>query len=92
MAQPVDLGFYSFVGFALSATGPISARTDGINKSIDRINKQVDEMNYRLSEMQKRYLAEFNAMDTLVGQMRATSDYLTQQLSAISSLTSSSGK
>ena len=80
----------SFVGFALGSNGPISARTDGINKSIDRINKQVDEMNYRLSEMQKRYLAEFNAMDTLVGQMRATSDYLTQQLSSLSSLTSSS--
>ena len=82
-----------FVGYALGATGPITSRTDGINKSVEDINKQVDAMNLRLATMQKTYLAEFNAMDTLVGQMKATSDYLTQQLSALSSLSSgSSGK
>jgi len=41
-----------------------------------------------LADIQKRYLAEFNAMDSLVAQMRSTSDFLTQQLANISGLIS----
>ena len=77
-----------FVGVALGANGIISARTDGINKSITDIGKQRDAMNSRLAQLQQRYLAQFNAMDALVAQMRSTSDFLTQQLANISSLTS----
>lgn len=77
-----------FVGTALGTSGVISARTDGINKSITDIGKQRDALNLRLADIQKRYLAEFNAMDALVAQMRSTSDFLTQQLASISGLTS----
>ena len=77
-----------FVGTALGTSGVISSRTDGINSSITDIGKQRDALNLRLADIQKRYLAEFNAMDALVAQMRTTSDFLTQQLASISSLTS----
>ncbi len=85
-AQQLD----NFATYALGATGPISIRTDGINKSIADIGNQVDVMNQRLADLQQRYLAEFNAMDALVGQMKATSDFLTQQLAVLSS--SNTGK
>lgn len=80
----------NFATYALGTTGPISTRTDGINKSVADIQKQVATMNLRLADLQKRYLAQFNAMDALVGQMKATSDFLTQQLAVLSS--SSTGK
>jgi len=75
-----------FVGTALGASGMVSARTDGINKSIADIDNQRNTLNLRLASMQQRYLAQFNAMDALVGQMKSTSDYLTQALASLSSL------
>lgn len=76
----------SFVGMAIGATGPISARTEGINKSVADIKDQVTAMNQRLATLQKQYLAQFNAMDTLVAQMKSTSDFLTQQLAGLANI------
>jgi flagellar hook-associated protein 2 len=81
-----------FIGVAIGLSGSISARTDGINKSVENINAQRDALNKRLDVIQARYLAQFNAMDTLIAQMRSTSDFLTQQLANISNLTPQSGK
>lgn len=40
-------------------------------------------MKLRLAQMQKAYMAEFHAMNTLVDQLRATSDYLPQPLAVL---------
>jgi len=77
----------SFIADAIGSTGAIAARTDGITKSVADIKDQVTQMNNRLAVLQKQYLAQFNAMDTLVAQMRSTSNFLTQQLAALSNLT-----
>lgn len=76
----------SFVGMAIGATGPINARTDGINKSVADIKDQVTALNDRLNTLQAQYLKQFNAMDTLVAQMKSTSDFLTQQLASLASI------
>ena len=81
-----------FIGVAIGLSGSISARTDGINSSVEHINAQRDALNKRLDAIQARYYAQFNAMDTLIAQMRSTSDFLTQQLANISNLTAQSGK
>lgn len=81
-AEQID----AFVGLAIGSTGPINARTDGINKSVADIKDQVTTLNNRLAVLQKRYLAQFNAMDTLVAQMRSTSDFLTQQLASLAAI------
>ena len=83
---------YMFIGVAIGLSGSISARTDGINSSVEHINAQRDALNKRLDAIQARYYAQFNAMDTLIAQMRSTSDFLTQQLANISNLTAQSGK
>lgn len=77
----------SFVGLALAATGPMNARTNGLDKSVAAIGKQRDALNLRLADMQKRYTAQFNAMDALVGQMKATSNTLTQLLGTLAGVT-----
>jgi flagellar hook-associated protein 2 len=78
----------AFVGIAIGSTGPIAARTDGINKSIADIKDQVTTLNARLATLQQQYLAQFNAMDALVAQMKSTSDFLTQQLAIVAANTS----
>lgn len=64
----------------LGNSGPISSRTTGINSSIKGINDRRIVLNRRLVDIEKRYRQQFTALDTLMAQMRTTSDYLTQQL------------
>jgi flagellar hook-associated protein 2 len=72
----------------LSTTGVLKVRQDGINDRIDNLEDRKVRLERRLEIVQKRYQDQFTALDTLLGNLQATSDYLTNQLSA---LTSSSG-
>jgi flagellar hook-associated protein 2 len=36
-----------------------------------------------MTELEAKYTKQFTAMDTLVGQLQSTSDFLTQQMDAI---------
>ena len=60
--------------------GPISSRTTGINSSITDINNRREALNRSLVSIERRYRAEFTALDTLMSKLRSTSDYLTRQL------------
>jgi flagellar hook-associated protein 2 len=71
----------------LSSTGSLSARTDGINASIKSLGSQRDALGLRLAAMEKRYRAQFTALDMSISSMNTTSSFLTQQLAQISSLT-----
>lgn len=64
----------------LASDGPLAGRTDGISNSVKDIGKQRDAMNLRLSGIEKRYRAQFTALDTMLSSMNQTSTYLTQQL------------
>lgn len=64
----------------LSSSGSITSRTDGINKTIKDISSQRDKLNTRLVGIQKRYLAQFTALDTAISNFTKTSNFLTQQL------------
>lgn len=68
----------------LGTAGGIANRTGGIDRSIDDIEHQREVVSRRLAETEKRYRAQFNALDQLVASMQQTSSYLTQQLASIS--------
>lgn len=65
--------------------GAISAETDGINRIIKDIDNQRINLNTRLISIEKRYRAQFSALDTLIGSMTQTSNFLTQQLANLPS-------
>jgi flagellar hook-associated protein 2 len=62
--------------------GLLEARTKGLETSIDDIGDQRVVLQGRLDALQTRLRVQFNAMDTLVAQLKSTSNFLTQQLSA----------
>lgn len=64
----------------LDGNGFLSSRTDGINRSIKDIGNQTNVLQLRLQNIEKRYRAQFTALDTLIGSMNKTSSFLTQQL------------
>ena len=67
----------------ISTTGTISSRTDGINKTIKDIGSRRDIMNLRIINIEKRYRAQFTALDSLVSSMNQTSNSLTSMLASL---------
>ena len=69
-----------YLGDTLGTTGSLKARTDGINSSIKGLTQRQQELQTRLAETEKRYRAQFTALDTMISGMNSTSSFLTQQL------------
>ena len=65
--------------------GMLASRTEGLNKRISRLDDEEDRINLRVEQVEKRYRAQFTALDTMLSSMKQTSAYLTQQLAALSS-------
>lgn len=76
----IALRFTEMLEGAIGATGLINSRTTGITASIKDIQKRGEALQLRLAQIEKRYRAQFSALDTLVASMNQTSNYLTQQL------------
>ena len=70
----------------LDSKGPLTSRTDSINKRITDISDQRVALNRRLQALDARYRAQFTAMDTLISQLKATGSFLTQQLAGMSNI------
>ncbi|HEU4530575.1 MAG TPA: flagellar filament capping protein FliD [Steroidobacteraceae bacterium] len=67
--------------------GLIETRTKGLQSSIDEIGQSREALNERLVSVEKRLRAQFNAMDTLVAQLRSTGSFLTQQITSLNNQT-----
>lgn len=85
LANKMDSLMTSFVG----SSGSIATRTSGLNQTLTYISKQRAALEVRMTDIETRYTKQYNALDSLIANMKSTSTYLTQQLS---SLTSSSNK
>ena len=62
----------------------LKSKTDGLSTSIKSIADQAARFETRLESIEKRYRAQFVALDAMMVSMQSTSDYLTQQLAALS--------
>ncbi len=78
---------FELTNLAASFTGKgslLTSKTDGLNVTLKAVNTQKDQFNSRLEGIEKRYRAQFTALDTALMSMQSTSAYLTQQLAALS--------
>ena len=71
------------LGRILSPVGTLPSHTNSFNTSIKDLEKQRTTLTARLAETEKRYRAQFSALDSAMASMTTTSTYLTQQLAAI---------
>lgn len=78
--------FNTLVTSLLDDDGPIETRIDGINASIEDIGKQEERISARMVTIEARYRTQFNKLELLLSTLTSTSNYLTQQLEAISNL------
>lgn len=73
----------ALAGELLGDSGPLDSRTDGLNATVTEIGKSRLAYESRLEATEKRLRARFTALDTLLSQLKATSDYLTNNLSKL---------
>ncbi|VWX35521.1 Flagellar hook-associated protein 2 [Limnobacter sp. 130] len=72
-----------WIGSLSDEGGALVSRTDGLNSRKKRLDTQEDRINLRLEQVEKRYRAQFTALDTMLASMQQTSAYLSQQLAAL---------
>ncbi|MBS1156173.1 MAG: hypothetical protein H6R07_2097 [Proteobacteria bacterium] len=72
----------------LADDGLIDSKLDGLNKIVKDVEKQYERVESRLVQIEKRYRAQYTAMDTAVSNMQNLSGYVTQLLNMTSSSSS----
>ncbi len=78
--------FEQLASSILGSTGSLQARTDGLSASIKGLTKTQQALTARLDIIEKRYRAQFSALDLTISKMNTTSQFLSQQLSNLSAL------
>lgn len=74
---------YTKVGDFTATRGLLSGKTDSLSSMLTEYSKQKESIQLRLTAIEKRYRAQFTALDTMVSSMQTTSTYLTQQLAKL---------
>ncbi len=75
--------FDTLTGNMIGVDGLITTRTSGLNTQSDRLGDRIDQMNRQLALVEKRYRAQFTALDTMMAKFSTTSTYLSQQLAQL---------
>lgn len=70
------------------STGLLVTKEEGLQRSIDHIGDQVERIQLRLAKREENLTRQFNALESLLGQFQTTSGVLSQQLDALSNLSS----
>jgi flagellar hook-associated protein 2 len=85
-SQGYAFQFEQLASSILGTTGSLQARTDGLSASIKNLTKTQQALTARLDVVEKRYRAQFSALDLTISKMNTTSQFLSQQLANLSSL------
>lgn len=67
----------------MAATGTVAGRTAGLDAQIKALDRREAQVNDRLAETEKRYRAQFIALDAMLARMNTTSSFLTSQLASL---------
>ena len=73
----------------LDSKNLVDSRMSGISASITKIGKDREQVNLHLAAIEKRYKTQFTALDGMLNGMNQTSNFLTQQLANLNSITNS---
>jgi flagellar hook-associated protein 2 len=76
----------SAVDGRLAAGAELDVRAKRLNEQSVTLQKQAADLQTRMESVSKRYLKQFNSLDSLLSQLQNQSSFLTQQLSNISKI------
>jgi flagellar hook-associated protein 2 len=64
-------------------SGAISTRITELNQDLANVANRNSDLNEQMAQIQANYTAQFTALETLLAQLQTTSNYLTQQFTAM---------
>lgn len=67
----------------LGDDGLLKSRTNGLDSSIKNLDQRQVQLEARLAQIEKRYRAQFTALDAMLSNMNRTSTFLTRQLASL---------
>ena len=65
------------------SSGILDQRQKGLQSTLTSVDKQREALDLRIAKVQERLLAQYNAMDQLVGRLQKTSESLANQLASL---------
>jgi len=68
------------------AGGQLDTRTEGLRTRMRGIGRQREALDLRIERLEARLVRQFSAMDSLVGQLQNTGQFLNQQLGALNAM------
>ena len=83
MLNAYGKSFSTEVAAMLTGNGSVSNRISSLNTSVTRYKDSQAALEIRVSLVEKRYRAQFTALDKLVSSMQTTSSYLSQQIAQL---------
>jgi flagellar hook-associated protein 2 len=92
MLQSWSKGFGELLNTAAGPGGTLEARTTGDAADVTELTRRIATMNEMLAVRQKSLQAEFLAMEHVMSENQAQSSWLSQQVSSMLNISSSSSK
>jgi flagellar hook-associated protein 2 len=91
--EGIALKFFNHLDGVLDAIdGLFATKEESINKAIQGIHSDIERIGLRLEKREENLRRQFIALETVMGQIQATGDFLTQQLDGLAELSSSINK
>ena len=84
LASSVGDAFNTAMDRIVGTGGQIQSSTDAIRMTIKDLSSRQEALSLRLEGVEKRYRAQFSALDTLMSSMSSIGSYLAQNLPKIS--------
>lgn len=83
MASRMETFLNGYVG----SGGSLQMRRDSINDSLDRVSDSREALERRMESMEETLRSKYQALDSLVGQLRDRGDYVSSQLANLPGFT-----
>lgn len=90
LVAKVGTAFKQGIDGLIGTSGAVTYATTSTKATIKDIQNREEQVANRLTAIEKRYRAQFTALDSLIAGMKQTSTYLTQQLANLPGVSSSS--
>lgn len=72
-------GLRDAVGLYIGDDGMLETRTDALKDRLKALEDQREAFDRRMARVEENYRRQFTALDSMMAQMQATSDYISQQ-------------
>ena len=73
-------GLMKTIDGLVNNNGSVATRTSTLNKQLKALDLRTDKENTRLADLERRYRAQYSALDSQLSKMQSTSSYISKNL------------